>query len=128
MAGAWRVRGLRMRQEWRMKRIGIVLSLMLMTMALALPALSQEAIPPHGHVKLLHADVEGFGPGTVIHSYAKCIDLAGGNELPLLSHHERVHFGTAGQKLRAAGHLIIPTSPFGPVADCAELETLIPPG
>jgi hypothetical protein len=110
-----------------MKRTGVIVSVMLMIVALALPAVGQEEIPPHGHVKLLHADVEGFGPGTVIHSYAKCIDLAAEQALPLNSHHDRVHFGQAGVALRQAGHLIIPTLPFGPIADCAELEALIPP-
>jgi hypothetical protein len=83
-----------------------------------------EGLPPHGHVMLLHADWEGSGPGTVIKSYAKCVDVAGGNIQP--AHHDTIHMGRAGQALRTkAGHLVIPT--FGGWT-CADLAGLIPPG
>ncbi len=63
--------------------------------------------PAHGHVMLLDAVWTGSGPGTVVESYAKCVDLAGGNVQP--SHHTTVHTGRAGHALRTnAGHLVIP--------------------
>ncbi len=64
--------------------------------------------PPHGHVMLLDAVWTGSGPGTVVKSYARCVDLAGSNVQP--SHHTTVHTGRAGHALRTnAGHLVIPT-------------------
>ena len=80
-------------------------------------------VEPHGHVMLLHAVWTGSGPGTDVKSYAKCVDLAGGNVVG--AHHDTVHTGRAGQALRTnAGHLVLPT--FGGW-DCAVLATIIPP-
>lgn len=80
--------------------------------------------PPHGHVMLLHAVWTGSGPGTDVESYAKCVDLAGGNIQP--SHHVTVHTGRAGHALRTnAGHLVIPT--FGGWT-CADIPPSVPGG
>ncbi len=87
-----------------------------------------EEIPPHGHVRLLHAVYTGSGPGTILESYQRCVDLAAGQHLALHSHHEHIHFGRAGRAQRAAGHLTMPTAPFGPFENCAELEAFLPPG
>ena len=64
---------------------------------------------PHPHVMFLHAQWEGEGPGTILHSYERCIQLANGRALPLQSHHQTVHRGTAGGALaQRAGHLVAP--------------------
>jgi hypothetical protein len=97
----------------------------------AMPATAHEepGTPLHGHVRLLHAEWTGpgVGPETVLISYGKCIDLAGGKALPLQAHHETVHTGRAGAALRGAGHLTIPTYPLTPFRNCAELAGLLPP-
>lgn len=111
-----------------MKRTGVAVSVVLMVMALAVPAIGDEHIPPHGHLMLVRAEFEGEGPSTIIHSYARCVDLAANQALRLNAHHDHVHFGTAGQALRTAGQLIVPAEPFGPFADCADLEESEPPG
>lgn len=83
--------------------------------------------PPHGHVKLLHAEWTGAGPTTDVTAYRKCVDLAGGNQLPLNAHHSTVHQGRAGQALAQAGHLVIPTADLNPtITGCADLPPSIP--
>jgi hypothetical protein len=84
--------------------------------------------PEHGHIRLLHATWTGpgVGPGTEVLSYRKCVDLAGGNALPLQAHHDTVHTGRAGQALRGAGHLTIPTFPLTGIRSCADLPPSIP--
>lgn len=86
------------------------------------------ATPEHGHIRLLHATWmgPGVGPDTEVLSYRKCIDVAGGNALPLQAHHNTVHTGRAGQALRGAGHLTIPTVPLTEIRGCADLPPSIP--
>jgi hypothetical protein len=71
------------------------------------PDLSQ----PHQHALLLDVDLEEF-------SYAKCVDLAGGETLRTNTHHETVHTGSAGAALQRAGHLVVPYT-------CADLEAAL---
>ncbi len=86
------------------------------------PAAAAEP-PPHGHMLILGLE---FGPGGV--TYRKCVDLANNQALPLHAHHERVHFGRAGEALfENAGHAVAPTAPFSPFRDCAHLAELFPP-
>jgi hypothetical protein len=64
---------------------------------------------PHPHAMLLHAEWEGSGPGTVVHSFERCVDLAGGQALRKTHpHHESVHTGRASAALANAGHLVVP--------------------
>ncbi len=67
-----------------------------------------------------------FGPEGV--TYRKCVDLANNQALPLHVHHEKLHFGRAGEALRTnAGHFVVPTAPFSHFRDCAHLAELFPP-
>ncbi len=110
-------------------RITATLAAMLLAVGLlAAPAAASghggHEVPPHGHVLLLHATWTGpgVGPGTMPTSYARCIDLAAGQNIA--AHHDTVHTGRAGQALRGAGHLVVPTFGFD---GCAELARLLPP-
>jgi hypothetical protein len=91
-----------------------------------------EEIPPHGHM-LIHRPVVGIvtdsegNTGFGVESVRKCVDLAGNNVVPLHAHHEKLHFGKTGEKLfEKAGHVVVPTTPFGPWDDCADFEASLP--
>jgi hypothetical protein len=74
-------------------------------------------VPEHGHMLLLGFQ---FGDdGTV--RYRKCIDIAAGKALPVHVHHEGLHAGRAGDALRNAGHMPVPTAPLTPWTNCADL-------
>lgn len=108
------------------KTTAVVLAALIATMGMISLAAAED-IPPHGHVRLLHAVYTGSGPSTVLESYQRCVDLANGQHLPLHAHHDHLHFGRAGQAQRDAGHLVVPTAPFGPIDNCAQLEAMLPP-
>lgn len=79
-----------------------------------------EEFPEHGHVLLIGADVDVEAEQLI--GVRKCVDLAAGNALPLVSHHEHVHFGRANEALMArTKNLVIPTAPLTPWTDCASL-------
>lgn len=72
---------------------------------------------PHHHVLLLQvqvvedaADADATlhppGGGEVHITFRRCIDLAGGNDTPVASHHDNLHFG--GAPGGRSGHLVIP--------------------
>ena len=111
-----------------MKKTTAVVLAALVTLVSMISMAGAQDIPPHGHMRLLHAVWTGSGPDTVVESYQRCVDLADGQHLALHAHHDHLHFGRAGQAQHDAGHLTVPTAPFGPVENCAELESLIPPG
>jgi hypothetical protein len=110
-----------------MKRTTAVVLAALISMMGMMGLAGAEDIPPHGHVRLLHAVYTGSGPTTNLESYQRCVDLANGQHLALHAHHEHLHFGRAGEAQRQAGHLVVPTKPFGPIENCAELATFLPP-
>lgn len=93
---------------------------------------AQNGIPEHGHALLLHADWRWLeenedeaheGLPYKISGFQRCVELAGGQALHLGAHHDRVHFGTAGERLSGtADHLVVPLEPFGPWAGCDEIE------
>jgi hypothetical protein len=95
---------------------------------LAAPASADTRPPPfnqpHGHVLLIGADVDWVGgaPPYRINSYKRCVELAGGRSVPLHAHHDRVHFGRAGQALAAAGHLVVPLNIIPGIDSCADLS------
>jgi hypothetical protein len=98
---------------------------------LAAPASADTRPPPfnqpHGHVLLIGADVTWIqpppgAPPYVINSYERCVELAGGRPVPLHAHHDRVHFGRAGQALAAAGHLVVPLNIIPGIDSCADLS------
>ncbi len=97
---------------------------------------AQMQIPPHPHVLLHNAEIRLLDVGEdpahgilpyEIRGFDRCVELANARTLPLNAHHERVHFGTAGQKLAEnAGHFIVPLAPFGSEWEsCADLEAEI---
>lgn len=113
-----------------MRKVFMLLAVLLMTLGMVGVASATDhghPWPEHGHIKLLHAEWTGSGPTTEVTSYRKCIDVAGGNTNDH-AHHTTIHRGRAGQALAQAGHLVIPTTPLGPFADCAELEAALPAG
>jgi hypothetical protein len=82
-------------------------------------ALAQLPEHPHLLVVGLELDEDGNPVG-----FRKCVELAAGQALPLNSHHEHVHFGTAGEALFSlAGHGVAPAAPFPgvPWSNCEEL-------
>jgi hypothetical protein len=87
-------------------------------------------LPPHGHMRLLHAEWTGpgVGPTTNVLSYGRCVDLADGKVVTIHAHHENLHVGRAGVAQRTGGgHLVVPTAPLTPFANCAELAKALPP-
>jgi hypothetical protein len=112
----------------------LIIALALLVSALSGTAAAQDRPPPfdqpHDHVLLIGADVEWVTPAPglppyVIHGFDRCVPLAGGHAVPLKAHHDRVHFGRAGQALVSAGHLVIPLGILG-FSSCAELEAALP--
>ena len=77
------------------------------------------AIPPHGHVMLLGAEIQG---GSLV--FDRCVEFAGGRTLPNTAHHESVHTGVAGGSpfvqgaLWDAGHIVAPLAPLTPWTGC----------
>jgi hypothetical protein len=73
------------------------------------------AIPPHGHVMLLGAEL-----GEENLFFDRCVEFAAGRALPNTAHHLSVHTGVAGGSpfvqgaLWDAGHVVIPLAPFVP--------------
>lgn len=98
---------------------------------MSLSAVADEHIPEHGHMLVQRPEIgivtiDGVDFVAAI-GFRKCVDLAAGQALHLGAHHERVHFGTAGAMLEAkADHVVVPTAPFSPYADCAALEAALP--
>lgn len=83
-------------------------------------------LPRHGHMLVLGVQYDETGEPS---GYRKCVDLAGGNWLPLKAHHSSVHTGNAGMALsEKAGHMAVPTAPLSPIRDCAHLAELLAAG
>lgn len=113
-----------------MKRASIVIAVVLGMLATATLALAESQngdheFPEHPHILIQRPEIGmfDFGDGSVpaVVGVRKCVDLAGNRALPLGSHHQNVHFGTAGAQLEVhAGHIVAPTAPFPgvPWADC----------
>jgi hypothetical protein len=81
-------------------------------------------VPPHGHVLLIHASIDG---GTL--TFDRCVEFAAGRTLPKAAHHESVHTGAAGGSpfapgaLYAAGHIVVPLAPLTPWTGCEDFES-----
>jgi hypothetical protein len=108
-----------------------VLAAVMVTGSLALTATADEHIPEHGHMLVQRPEigivtVEGVAYVAAV-GFRGCVDLAANRALHLGAHHDRVHFGTAGEMLDTkAGHAVVPTTPFGPWDDCAALRAALP--
>jgi len=102
-----------------MRRVLPLLSVVLIMGATAAAVSAQGkdwgGIPPHGHVMLLGAEIDGESL-----TFDRCVEFAAGAALPNRAHHDSVHTGTAGGSpfvmgaLWNAGHIVIPLSPFVP--------------
>jgi hypothetical protein len=103
------------------RRSVAALSAALLALAvLALPAAAEEPTPTfewvdHGHVLLLGATyTQEPGEPPVVHSFERCVPLAGGRVMALSSLHDKVHMGNANRKgLASAGHLVQPIGIIG---------------
>lgn len=108
----------------------LILATLLALSALVAPAAADEHPPgspfdhPHTHALLIGADVTwtGGSPPYTINDYRRCVDLAGGKALRTNVHHERLHFGRAGQALAGAGHLVVPIGILGYPGGCEQLD------
>ena len=84
-------------------------------------------IPPHGHVMLIGAEIDGG----VIH-YDRCIEFAAGRTLSTPAHHDSVHTGVAGGSpfvqgaLWDAGKVVVPLAPLTPFGGCEDIPSAIP--
>jgi len=106
-----------------MKRIITLFAVLaMMTGLFATAASAAEHIPPHGHMLVLGVEFGPAGP-----TYRKCVDLANNQALRLNAHHAHLHFGRAGEAQLAAGHVVVPTTPFSGIRDCAHLAELFGP-
>jgi hypothetical protein len=82
-------------------------------------------IPPHAHVMLLGAEIDGEGTLT----FDRCVEFAAGRALPNRAHHDSVHTGVAGGSpfvqgaLWDAGHIVAPMAPLTPWTGCESLES-----
>jgi hypothetical protein len=85
----------------------------------AAPAASAGEVPPHGHMLVLGLEFDEHGEPV---AFRKCVDLAGGQAVPLRAHHAHIHVGKAGEMLRTkAGNFVVPTAPLTPFNNCADL-------
>jgi hypothetical protein len=102
-----------------MRRSTVLLAAIAMAIgAMAAPA-AAGGHEPHSHVLLLNAEWEGEGPGTLIHSFDRCVELAAGQSLRMRAHHANIHTGRAGGALASAGHLV------APIPSCAAAEQAV---
>ncbi|TVR71147.1 MAG: hypothetical protein EA415_11745 [Sphaerobacteraceae bacterium] len=108
------------------KLLMIGLSLVLSLGAFGGSALAEDEnddeIPDHRHFLLIHADIDAG----VVEGFQHCTELAGGQVLPNEVHHDLVHFGTAGEALSNAGHLVLPGDPPFPYGKtCEDVQAFI---
>ena len=95
--------------------------------AVSVQAKDWGAVPPHGHVMLIGAEIaEG-------HLYFdRCIEFAAGQTLSTTAHHASVHTGVAGGspfvmgKLWDAGKIVAPLAPLTPFDGCEDLVSGMP--
>jgi hypothetical protein len=116
-----------------MRKIVTIAAATLLALSLmAAPGMAHEQTadtPPHGHL-FVHRPVIEFivdgpqGTGVYATGFRKCIDLP---VVPLTAHHAGIHTGAAGEALgERAGHVVVPTAPLTPWANCAELKAALP--
>lgn len=114
-----------------MRRLGllVVLTAIMVIVGLAFGTgpVAAEEIPPHPHILLQRPEFGMLDGVPALLGVRKCIDLANNQALPLHSHHDHIHFGSAGVSFGGpAGHAVTAGAPFAPWADCADFATYLP--
>ena len=107
-----------------MKRL-IVLLLTVTILGAVVAGSAPAQLPEHAHILLLGLEFDETGEPV---GFRKCVDLAGGNALPLHAHHAHLHFGKTGEKLfTKAGHAVVPVAPFPgvPWSNCEEFIEIV---
>jgi hypothetical protein len=116
----------------RVRRITALLAAIIMALAMmTLSAGADDHFPEHGHMLVQRPEIGVVTIEDVDYiaavGFRRCVDLAAGQALHNGAHHDRVHFGTAGEMLDTkAGHAVVPTAPLSPYDDCAALEAALP--
>jgi hypothetical protein len=116
------------------RRLTLIAVVAVLASMAALPSVAEDhdfEFPEHGHMLVQRPEIGIVTVDDVdfeaVLGFRKCVDMAGGRALHLGAHHDRVHFGTAGQMLdQKAGHAVVPTAPLTPWDDCAALEAALP--
>lgn len=109
-----------------MRGLSLVVLVVGMLVVVAAASAQEPEFEPHPHMLVLGLELDESGEPV---GFRKCVDLAGGQALPLTAHHQNVHFGTAGEVLfTKAGHAVVPGAPFPepfeepvPWSNCEEL-------
>jgi hypothetical protein len=88
-------------------------------------------LPDHRHM-LVQApqfgviDIDDV-PFVAVVDWRRCVDLAGGRNVPLQAHHDGVHTGRAGDALFENANIwVIPGAPITLWANCAALRSALP--
>lgn len=109
-----------------MRGLSLVVVVVGMLVVVTAASAQEPEFEPHPHMLVLGVELDESGEPV---GFRKCVDLAGGQALPLTAHHQNVHFGTAGEVLfTKAGHVVVPGAPFPapfeepvPWSNCEEL-------
>jgi hypothetical protein len=102
------------------KRIVVLVLALSMLFAVQIgPVLSQD-LPRHSHIMLLGLEFDDTGEPI---GFRRCVDLAGGRDVPLHAHHDNLHVfqgGAASEALMGRANIwVIPSAGLAPWDDCA---------
>lgn len=66
-------------------------------------------------------------PFVAVVGWRRCVDLAGGRNVPLQAHHAGLHTGRAGVALFENANIwVVPGAPLTPWTNCAALQAALP--
>ena len=83
--------------------------------------------PDHPHMLVQAPEIGVIDGQLAVVGWRKCVDLAGGRNVPLQAHHDGIHTGRAGRALFENANIwIVPGSPLTPWANCAALRSSLP--
>ena len=113
-----------------MRRVGLLIAVLVVGFAalafVAMPSSAQEP-PPHAHMLVQRPEFGLINGVPHLVGIRKCVDLAANRALPLNAHHDHIHTGGTGVSFGGeSGHVVVPTAPLTPWANCAEFEAAIP--